>query len=94
MNWLEAKLRQIAQRHQHPVPEAAKPKPGPRYKLAAEHKPKALAPPFEPPPGVPASEWAAAQRNVAAGSAPSAIAAGSDIPSDFTMRRNGLHTPR
>jgi hypothetical protein len=35
-------------------------------------------------------EWAAAAANVAAGSAPSNIAAGSDVPSDFTMRLNGF----
>jgi hypothetical protein len=35
-------------------------------------------------------EWAAAARNVELGSAPSTIAAGSDIPSDETMRRNGF----
>jgi len=32
-------------------------------------------------------EWAAAAGNVAAGSAPSSIAAGSDVPSDETVRR-------
>ena len=37
-------------------------------------------------------EWAAAAANVAAGSAPSTIAKGSDIPSDMTMRLNGLTT--
>jgi hypothetical protein len=35
-------------------------------------------------------EWAEAARNVELGSAPSTIAKGSDVPSDFTMRRNGL----
>jgi hypothetical protein len=35
-------------------------------------------------------QWAEAARNVELGSAPSTIAKGSDVPSDFTMRRNGL----
>jgi hypothetical protein len=35
-------------------------------------------------------EWAEAARNVELGSAPSTIAKGSDVPSDFTMRLNGL----
>jgi hypothetical protein len=37
-----------------------------------------------------AREWAVAARNVELGSTPSAIAKGSDTPSDFTLRRSGL----
>lgn len=37
-------------------------------------------------------EWAIASRNVELGSAPSNIAKGSDVPSDLTMRLNGLTT--
>jgi hypothetical protein len=40
--------------------------------------------------GINPREWAEAAANVAAGSASSNIAAGSDVPSDETMRRNGF----
>jgi len=36
------------------------------------------------------AEWASARRNVELGSTASSIAKGSDTPSDWTMRRNGL----
>jgi hypothetical protein len=54
---------------------------------------KAPEPSFECPAGTPHHEWQAALAAVRGGSAPSTIAAGSDIPSDETMRRNGLNSP-
>jgi hypothetical protein len=61
-----------------------------RYQLAPEYKPKQPSTiPVECPAGIPKSEWREAARNVELGSAPSAIRAGSDVPSDFTLRRMG-----
>jgi len=68
-----------------PPPPAAR---KPRYMPKDETPAPSLARPC--PSGVPAGEWAEACRNVAAGSSPSTIKKGSDIPSDWTMRRNGF----
>jgi hypothetical protein len=56
-------------------------------------KAEVLARPLEPPAGVSSEEWLEAARNVELGSAPSEIRAGSDVPSDFSLRIMGLLTP-
>jgi hypothetical protein len=90
--WIEAKLREMAERRAQPLPELPPP-PRKRYQLSKDVARKAPAPSFECPLSVPAAEWAIAVRNVKFGSTASVIAAGSDIPSDFTLRRNGLNAP-
>jgi hypothetical protein len=86
--WLMRKLRGLHERSLAPDPVL--PKPAPRYRLSKDCRPKPPAIPVEAPPGVSKAEWLEAARNVAFGSAPSTIAAGGDIPSDWTMRRNGF----
>jgi hypothetical protein len=68
----------------------AEPDPKPSPKPKRTRKPVAPTPLLQPPPGTSVAEWQVALENVRAGSAPSTIAKGSDIPSDFTLRRNGL----
>jgi hypothetical protein len=87
-NWLLRKLRGLYERSA--APDLVLPKPAPRYRLSKDYRPKPPAIPVEAPPGVSKSEWREAARNVAFGSVPSTIAAGSDTPSDWTMRRNGF----
>jgi hypothetical protein len=84
--WLEAKLAEMHARLAAPLPEVPKPKPL-RYQLSRD-----LQRPQVPscPPDIPRWEWDAAALNVQRGSAPSLIKKGSDIPSDWTMRRNGF----
>jgi hypothetical protein len=78
--WLADKLRALAV-HRPRLPE-------PSTRVAA---PKRVRPDIvaatKCPDSVNAAEWAAAVAAVAAGSAPSTIAFGSDIPSDETVRR-------
>lgn len=83
------KLQAMAAAHVTPLPAPPPPSKPPRYQLAANFDGRKL-PPLEAPPGVPAAEWREAQRNVQFGSAPSTIKKGSNIPSDWTMRRNGF----
>jgi hypothetical protein len=94
---LLAKLRAIYDRSTEDrarAPEVVKPKPEAKpeapYQLAREYQPRTPAIPLAAPAGVSAEEWAEAARNVAMGSAPSAIKKGSDIPNDFVLRRMGL----
>jgi hypothetical protein len=55
MSWLEAKLRQIAQRHRRPLPESVKPKP--RYRLSKDAVSKPVAEPPPRPADISPSEW-------------------------------------
>jgi hypothetical protein len=89
--WLFRKLSLIATRAATAAPVSVLPE----AKRARASKPKSQpADPLQCPDHISPNEWAPAVANVVAGSAPSTIARGSDIPSDFTLRRNGLHTPR
>jgi hypothetical protein len=76
-----------------PMPKPQRGAPRPRYKLTAalvEPKADPAIPPEQPPHGVEREAWLAARQNVLNGSAPSTIAKGSDVPSDFTLRIQGL----
>jgi hypothetical protein len=87
--WLIAKIEAISERRaSSPLPEPAeKPK---RYQLSADIAHAQQLPSFECPAGTPRQEWDAAVAAVRAGSAPSTIAKGSDVPSDFSLRIMGL----
>jgi hypothetical protein len=91
--WLFRKLSLIAARSAATVQVPVSPET--KHAGARVRKPKLKpADPLACPDHISPKEWALAVANVMAGSAPSTIARGSDIPSDFTLRRNGLHTPR
>jgi hypothetical protein len=88
--WVLGKLRVTAERQAEapdlPPPPPEKPKP--RYKLAAGVE-KPAGPPCNAPYGTPQSEWDAAVAAVAAGSAPSTLKYGCDIPNSTTARMMG-----
>jgi hypothetical protein len=92
-DWLFRKLSLIAARSAATVSVPVSPETKRAGARARKPKPKP-ADPLQCPDHIRPEEWAAAVANVVAGSAPSTIARGSDIPSDFTLRRNGLHAPR
>jgi hypothetical protein len=83
--WLADKLRAIAARQAMPLPG---PTPVPaRVRAGAPRRGPSKPDITKCPDGVSPLEWNAALQNVASGSAPSTIRAGSDVPSDETMRR-------
>ena len=69
--WVESRLSQIRERLSAPLPTPPAPKP-PRYQPAGRRS-EVVAPPELPPPGVPASEWRHALKNVQNGSRPCLI---------------------
>jgi hypothetical protein len=89
--WIMRKLRGLHERSL--APDLALPQKPPRYHLSKDCRPRPPAIPIEAPAGVPKDEWREAARNVELGSAPSEIRAGSDVPSDFSLRIMGLLTP-
>jgi hypothetical protein len=87
--WVEEKISTVAARRALPPPELPQPKPK-RYVLSADIAHAQRSPPELPPAGTPRQEWDAAVAAVRAGSAPSSIAKGSDVPNDFVLRVTGL----
>lgn len=88
--WLLEKLAALAAAYTAPLPARlpqASPERGKRPRYVLKDEP---APSLACPPDVPQHEWDAAARNVAAGSPFSTIAKGSDVPSDFALRIQGL----